>query len=272
MKRIIPRLDIKGPNIVKGLCYDGYRVIGRPEKFAELYYKEGADELFFQDAVASLYERNNLLDIVSLTAGKVMIPITVSGGIRSIEDIENALKAGADKVAINTEAIKNPKLLELAARKFGSQCIVLSIEAKKTNNKYEAWIDYGRQPTGIDVYKWANQAESYGVGEIYLSSIDKDGTGEGYDIDLINEVSTNANIPVIASSGAGNKDDFFRALKKGNADAVSAASVFHYHYSSIFRNQYNSDSTKILRMGKHIDIGNVEFIRNGYGGFSSIQV
>jgi cyclase len=273
MIRIIPRLDIKGPNVVKGLCFDGYRVLGKPEKLAELYYREGADELFFQDVVASLYERSNLLEIVSITAEKVMIPITVCGGIRSVENVGEVLRAGADKVAINTAAVKDPELIERAAKKFGSQCIVLSIEAKrKEKGKYEAWIDYGRQPTGVDVKKWAKSAENLGAGEIYLSSVDKDGSGEGYETELIKEISLNAKIPVIASSGAGNKDHFSQAVKEGKADAISAASVFHYHYYSEFSESLDGLETTELRMGKQTDLGNVEFIKEGYGGFHSIQV
>ena len=189
MIRIIPRLDIKGTNVVKGLCFDGYRVLGRPEVFSEIYYNQGADELFFQDTVASLYNRNNLLEIVSRTAEKVMLPITVCGGIRSINDIKTILRSGADKVAINTAAIDNPFFLEEASKKFGSQCIVASIEAKrKENGKYEAFVDYGRQPTGLDVFKWSSRVVDLGVGEIYLSSVDKDGTGNGYELELINEI------------------------------------------------------------------------------------
>tara|TARA_B100001964_G_C14250762_1_gene609843 strand:- start:2844 stop:3728 length:885 start_codon:yes stop_codon:yes gene_type:complete len=273
MIRIIPRLDIKGPNIIKGLCYDGYRVLGKPELFSEIYYNEGADELFFQDAVASLYERNNLLDIVSLTAGKVMIPITVCGGIRNIEDITEALNAGADKVGINSAAIKKPDFLEKAARKFGSQCIVLSIEAKKIDNgKYEVWSDYGREPSGFGIKKWAKDAENFGIGEIYLSSVDNDGTGLGFDIDLINEITSYSKVPVIASGGAGNYDDFLEAINKTNLDAISAASVFHYNYANELKNKITNNKSSILRMGKHIDTGNIEFINEGYGGFDNIQV
>jgi len=292
--RIIPRLDIKGPNVVKGLCYDGYRVLGHPETFAQKYYMEGADELFFQDTVASLYQRNNLLEIVSRTAEKVMIPITVSGGIRSLEDIKIVLRAGADKVAINTAAIANPSLIEEAAKKFGSQCIVVSIEAKRrdfnTNQryknydryqesifispkygKYEAWVDYGRQPTGVDVLEWAKQVVDLGAGEIYLSSVDRDGTGEGFDIELVSEVANNSKVPVIACSGAGKIDHFKEVIDNG-ADAVSAASIFHYYYSETVESEFMSYNEDQLRMGKQIDSGNVEFLNFGYGGYDEIQV
>jgi cyclase len=273
MIRIIPRLDIKGLNVVKGLCFDGYRVLGTADRLAELYYKEGADELFIQDVVASLYERNNLLDFVSLAAEKVRIPITVAGGIRSVDNIGEVLRAGADKVAINTAAIKDPSLIERAAKKFGSQCIVLSIEAKRrAANKYEAWTDYGRQPTGVDVFEWALQVENLGAGEIYLSSVDRDGSGEGYDLELINEVSLKASIPVIASSGAGSLEDVSKAVLQGNAEAVSAASVFHYHYFDKFLDELEGSEEGELRMGRQEDLGNIEFIKEGYGGFNAIQV
>lgn len=292
--RIIPKLDIKGPNVVKGLCFDGYRVLGHPETFAQAYYREGADELFFQDTVASLYQRNNLLEIVSRTAEKVMLPITVCGGIRTLEDIKAALRAGADKVAINTAAIANPNLIEDAAKMFGSQCIAVSIEAKKRDydydqryknynghqnspfinprhGKYEAWVDYGRQPTGIDVYEWAKQVVDLGAGEIYLSSIDRDGSGHGFDIELVNEVSSVSTVPVIVCSGAGKLEHFKDAIDSG-ADAVSAASIFHYHYAESVETEFMSYKGDRLRMGEQIDSGNVEFLKTGYGGFDAIQV
>jgi len=271
--RIIPRLDIKGPNVVKGLCFDGYRVLGKPEVFSEIYYNEGADELFFQDTVASLYNRSNLLEIVSRTAEKVMLPITVSGGIRSVNDIKVILRSGADKVAINTAATKNPSLLEEAAKMFGSQCIVVTIEAKrKENGQYEAYVDYGRQPTGLDVFEWSSRIVDLGVGEIYLSSVDKDGSGEGYEIDLIHEVANRVSVPVIASSGAGEIDHFYKVIKDGNADAVSAASIFHYHYAKPVKSEFMSYDKKQLRMGEQIDSGNIEFLKFGYGGFDDIQM
>tara|TARA_B100000315_G_scaffold252398_1_gene289094 strand:+ start:242 stop:1198 length:957 start_codon:yes stop_codon:yes gene_type:complete len=292
--RIIPRLDIKGPNVVKGLCFDGYRVLGHPETFAKIYYKEGADELFFQDTVASLFRRNNLLEIVSRTAEKVMLPITVCGGIRNLEDIKTVLRSGADKVALNTAAIANPSLIEDAAKMFGSQCIVASIEAKRrdfdTNQrytnysghqeslflspkfgKYEAWVNYGRQPTGVDVFEWSKQVVDLGAGEIYLSSVDRDGSGEGFDIELVNEVASDSSVPVIACSGAGNIDHFKNVIDSG-ADAVSAASIFHYHYAQAVETEFMSYNEEKLRMGKQIDSGNVEFLNFGYGGLDEIQV
>jgi len=271
MIRIIPRLDIKGPNVIKGLSFEGYRVVGKPETLAEYYYNQGADELFFQDTVASLYERNNLLEIVSLSAGNVMIPITVSGGMRNLEDIKATLNAGADKVAINTAAIKDPNIIREASRIFGSQCIVLSIEAKKLNdNLYEPWFDYGREPSGLNVEEWVKTAQDLGVGEIYLSSVDKDGSGTGFDNNLIKKISKICNVPLIVCSGAGNYEDFFHIASENQVDALSAASVFHYDFLNL--KKIESHTKKTLRMGKQQDTGNFEFIEEGYGGFNNTQV
>ncbi len=271
MIRIIPRLDIKGPNVIKGLSFEGYRVVGKSETLAEYYYNQGADELFFQDTVASLYERNNLLEIVSLSAGNVMIPITVSGGMRNLEDIKATLNAGADKVAINTAAIKDPNIIKEASRMFGSQCIVLSVEAKKVNdNLYEPWFDYGREPSGLNVEEWVKTAQELGVGEIYLSSVDKDGSGNGFDQNLIKKVSKICSVPLIACSGAGSYEDFYNLASETTVDALSAASVFHYDFLNI--KKIKSDNKKSLRMGEQQDTGNFEFIEEGYGGFNNIQV
>lgn len=271
--RVIPKLDIKGPNVVKGLCFDGYRVLGKPEIFSEIYYREGADELFFQDVVASLYQRNNLLEIVKRTAQVAFIPLTVAGGIRSIDDIREILRAGADKVAINTAAIKNPNLLREASKVFGSQCIVSSIEAKRLDNgRYEVWVDYGREPTGVDVFDWARKVVDLGVGEIFLSSVDKDGSGEGYDLELVSTIASSVSVPVVACNGAGCKEDFIKVVKDGLADAVSAASIFHYKYAKPVDSIFMSFSEPRLRMGEQIDSGNIDFLKGGYGGFRDITV
>lgn len=228
--RIIPRLDIKGPNLVKGIHLEGLRVLGKPEDFAYQYYLDGADELIYVDIVASLYGRNSLLDIIRRTAERIFIPFTVGGGIRSIDDIRNVLRAGADKVAINTAAIRNPQLITEAAKTFGSQCIVVSIEAKyKGKDKYEAYTDNGRERTGVDVFEWAVKAYELGAGEILITSIDREGTGKGYDIGLTKKVSESVSIPVIACGGASKMEHFYDVIKNGHADAVSAASVFHYN-------------------------------------------
>ena len=271
--RIIPRLDIKGPNLIKGIQFDGHRVLGTAEEFAECYYNAGADELIYQDTVASLYRRNSLLEIIEQTAMKIFIPLTVAGGIRSIEDIRKILRAGADKVAINTAAIESPKLLSESSKIFGSQCIVSSIEAfRKNNGKYEVWVDYGREPTRIDAIDWAKKVEDLGVGEILLTSIRDDGMGNGFDIELTHKISSMVSIPVIACGGAGKKNDFVEVIKHGSADAVAAASIFHYYYAIPKKGHTMQFNEKELRMGKHIDSGNIDFIKDGYGGQKAITV
>lgn len=227
--RIIPRLDIKGPNLVKGIHLEGLRVLGKPEDFARYYYENGADELFFQDIVASLYDRNSLHDIITKTAKEIFIPLTVGGGLRTIEDIRNVLRAGADKVAINTAAIKNPYFIKEASLKFGSSTIVVAIEAiKNTDGKYLAYTDNGREHSGLEVVAWARRAEELGAGELVITSVDKEGTGEGYDLELIKSVSNAVSIPVIAHGGASSPDDIVSAVQIGNADAIAIASILHY--------------------------------------------
>lgn len=232
--RVIPRLDIKGPNLVKGIHLEGLRVVGAPHEFATRYYQQGADELICMDIVASLYGRNNLADIVAKTAREIFIPLTVGGGIRTLEDIVTLLRAGADKVAINTAAIRNPQFIREASRAFGSQCIVLSIEAKRQpDGRWEAYTDNGRERSGTDALDWARRGADLGAGEILLTSIDQEGTKRGYDLELISRVSRSVAIPVIACGGAGKISDFQDAVRSGQADAVSAAHVFHYGSCSI---------------------------------------
>lgn len=248
--RIIPKLEIKGPNLVKGVHLEGLRVLGRPEDFAYRYYIDGADELIYMDIVASLYGRNNLLNIVRRTAKRVFIPLTVGGGIRTIEDIRNVLRAGADKVAINTAAIQNPNLIEEGARTFGSQCILVSIEAKrKGGDSYEAFTDNGRQDTGIDVFKWARMVYKLGAGEILITSIDRDGTGDGYDIELVSKISEIVPIPVIACGGAGSIDDIKDVIRQTKTNAVSAASIFHYKH---IKKDFSTNK---------FEEGNIEFLK-----------
>jgi len=233
--RIIPRLDIKGPNLVKGIHLEGLRVLGKPEDFARYYYENGADELFFQDTVASLYDRNSLHDIITKTAKKIFIPLTVGGGLRTIDDIRNVLRAGADKVAINTAAIKNPHFIREASLKFGSSTIVIAIEAiKNTDGKYLAFTDNGREYSGLEVVSWARKAEELGAGEIVITSVDKEGTGEGYDLELIKSVSEAVSIPVIAHGGASTPEDIIKAILFGKADAVTIASILHYSVMQLF--------------------------------------
>jgi len=232
--RIIPRLDIKGPNLIKGIHLEGLRVIGDPQMHAVKYYEQGADELIFMDVVASLYGRNNLSDIISRAAKNVFVPITVGGGIRSVEDAHHILRNGADKVAINTAAICRPELISEISKVFGSQCMVLSIEAKKIGcGKWEAYTDNGREKTGIDVLEWAKKAVSLGAGEILLTSIDNEGTKKGFDCDLVESISSNVSIPVIASGGMGDVSDFANVVETGKADAVAMADILHYERCAI---------------------------------------
>lgn len=232
--RIIPRLDIKGPNVIKGVHLECLRIVGDPEDMATRYYREGADELIYMDIVASLYGRNNLLDIVEKASQNIFIPLTVGGGIRSLEDIRRVLRAGADKVTINTFAVKNPSFITEAARAFGSQCIVGSIEAKRTgDNKWEAYTDNGRVVTGLDAVEWAKKLVELGAGELLVTSIDQEGTAKGYDVDLVRNIAPKVSVPVIACGGAGKPEDMVEAIKSGYADAVAAANIFHYKKYSI---------------------------------------
>lgn len=227
--RIIPRLDIKGKNLIKGVQLEGLRVIGDPQQFALKYYHAGADELVYMDIVASLYGRNNLSDIIRRAADQVFIPITVGGGLRSVEDVRHILRSGADKVAINTAAIARPELISEVARHFGSQAMVLSIEAKQVaSGKWEAYTDNGRERTGLDVLEWARRGVEMGAGEILLTSVDREGTRKGYDIELVRRVSEGVTVPVIASGGMGSIEDFLQAALQGRPDGLSMADVLHY--------------------------------------------
>lgn len=228
-KRIIARLDIKGPNVIKGIQFECLRVMGKPADMAEEYYAQGADEFIYLDTVASLYQRNNLLEVVKEASKNIFVPLTAGGGIRTIADIRNLLAAGAEKVAINTAATKNPDLIHQAAKTFGSQCIVVSIEAKKVGEKsWEAYTDNGRQATGLDVVKWAKKIEALGAGEILLTSVDQEGAEKGLELDLIQEVIRSVSIPVIASGGASSPENIAQVLKQSNSDAVAVASILHY--------------------------------------------
>ena len=232
--RIIPRLDIKGPNLIKSIQLEGLRVIGDPNIFAKKYYNDGADELLYMDSVASLYGRNSLEGLISKAVENVFIPITVGGGIRTIENAKEILRSGADKIAINTAAVKNPKIINELVKKFGSQSIVISIEAKNmSKNKWEVFIENGRQKTGLDVIEWAKLCESLGVGEILLTSIDREGTRRGFDVELTKKVRERINIPLIASGGMGKPDDIIDIVKNGEANAVSMADIIHYNRYSL---------------------------------------
>ncbi len=228
--RLIPRLDIKNENLIKGIQLEGLRVIGDPNEFAKKYYSLGADEILYMDAVASLYGRNNLSDIIKKTAKDVFIPITVGGGVRSLKDAHEIFQSGADKVAVNTAAVSNPKLISELVQNYGSQSIVVSIEAKKIgNNDWEVFTECGREKTGLKVIEWAKKIVSLGAGEILLTSVDKEGMQQGYDVNLIKNISNIVEIPVIASGGMGTTKDMIDAVLEGGADAVSMASVLHYN-------------------------------------------
>ena len=228
--RLIARMDIKGPNLIKGIHLEGLRIIGDPQLYAKKYYENGADEIIYIDIVASLYQRSKLTQIVKKTASNVFVPITVGGGIRSIEDVTDLLNSGADKVAINTAVVKNPDLISDVANKFGSQCMVLNIEAKKkSKDKWEVYTDCGREKTGKDVIEWVKEATSKGAGEILLTSIDNEGTQKGFDTELTKQVSKNTNIPVIASGGMGTIDHLYEVVINADADAVAIAHLLHYN-------------------------------------------
>lgn len=252
-KRIIPRLDIKGPNLVKGIHLEGFRVLGKPEDFAKLYYEQGADELFYQDTVASLYQRNSLSEIISRTIKDVFIPITVGGGIKSLNDINKVLRAGADKVCINTSAINNPDFIKEASREFGSSTIVVAIEVcLEKDEKYLAYTDNGREYTGVNALDWAKRVEDLGAGEILLTSIDREGTGEGFDVKLYSNFKKILNIPVIAHGGASNIKHIYEVFKTTNIDAVSIASILHY--SAIKQLVERADSN-------FLEEGNIDFLK-----------
>ena len=232
--RIIPRLDIKGPNLIKGVHLEGLRKIGDPNKFAKKYYADGADEIIYMDVVASLYGRNNLEDIVKSTVKDIYVPITVGGGISSCNDVRRMLRSGAEKISLNTAAVKNPELINEISKKFGSQCVVISIEAKKVAPfKWEVLIENGREKTGIDVLEWAKKIESLNAGEILLTSIDQEGTGNGFDYDLVKEISSNVSLPVIACGGMNSSYDAIKVINESSADAIAISRVLHYGISTI---------------------------------------
>lgn len=258
--RIIPRLDIKGPNLVKGIHLEGLRVLGNPERFAQYYYESGADELIYMDVVASLYGRNSLLEMVRTTAQQIFIPLTVGGGLRTIDDIREVLRAGADKVALNTAAIRRPELVREASRKFGSSTIVVSIEAiRREDGTYEAYTDNGREKTGVDAFEWAARAAALGAGELMVTSIDREGTGQGYDLALTRKIAKAVDIPVIACGGAGHMDHVAAVIAEGKADAVSMASLLHYHIIS----------QRPFGVGGHSE-GNREYLKRDARGFAKI--
>jgi imidazole glycerol-phosphate synthase subunit HisF len=255
--RVIPRLDIKGPNLVKGINFEGLRVLGKPEFFARHYYENGADELIYVDAVASLYGRNSLNHIIERTASEIFVPLVAGGGLRTLDDIREILRAGADKVAINTAAVRRPELIREAAHAFGSSTIVVSIEAiKKRDGTYEQYTDYGRERTGLDAFEWAIKAVELGAGELLVTSINQEGTGKGFDLELTRRIAEAVSVPVIASGGAGALNHVSDVVIQGKADGVSIASMFHYNcakYCQLSREDFREE-------------GNIEFLRKGVHG------
>ncbi len=232
--RLIARLDIKGPNLIKGIHLEGLRIIGSPAEHALRYYEQGIDELLYIDCVASLYGRNHLGDIVRSAAENIFVPVTVGGGIRSVEDATQILRAGADKVAVNTAAVGNPQLITDIARRFGSQCMVLSIEAKQIGaGRWEVYTDNGRERTGLDVIEWVKRGISMGAGEILLTSVDREGTRKGFDIDLVRAASAEVSVPIIASGGMGSSEDMVAVARNGGADAVAMADILHYKRAGV---------------------------------------
>lgn len=231
--RLIARLDIKGTNLIKGIHLEGLRVVGDPQEYATRYYEDGADELIYVDVVASLYGRNGLAEIVTRTVRDIFIPLTVGGGIRSVDDVRAMLRAGADKVAINTAAVRRPELISEVAQQFGSQCMVVNVEAKRVGpGKWEAFTDNGREATGVDVVQWCQHAHKLGAGEILLTSVDQEGTRKGFDVALVRAVASMVPIPIILSGGMGNTDHMLSAFSHG-ADAIAIADMLHFKRSTL---------------------------------------
>ena len=232
--RFIARLDIKNEYLIKSIQLEGLKKIGDPNEYAIKYYKAGVDEIIFMDVVASLYGRNNLFEVIKKTAKNIFIPVTVGGGVRSEKDVENLLHSGADKICINTAAIKNPKFINKLAKRFGSQCIVLSVDAKKNGeNSWEAYTLNGREKTGLDVERWVKQAVDLGIGEVILTSVDCEGTGHGFDYDLISKISPICKVPLIISGGLGEIKHLKKLKEISKINAVAAAKVLHYNQLSV---------------------------------------
>lgn len=259
--RVIPRLDIKGPNLVKGIHLEGLRVLGKPERFARHYYEDGADELLYVDAVASLYGRNSLDDIIERTAREIFIPLCVGGGLRTVDDISRVLRAGADKVSLNTAAVARPELVSEAARKFGSSTIVVSIETiREGDGTWRCFTDNGREATGLDALAWAIRVAELGAGELIVTSVDREGTGTGFDVEITRAIAAAVPIPVIACGGAGGVEHVGDVVAEAGADAIAVASILHYRRARL--EQQDVDDFR----GE----GNIEFMKQGRG-FSRIR-
>lgn len=227
-KRIIPCLDVKDGRVVKGVNFVGLQDVGNPVECAGEYNRQGADEIVFLDITATNEKRDTIADVVANTAKNVFVPLTVGGGIRSADDFKKLLRAGADKISVNSSAVRNPELISAAADKFGNQCVVVAIDARRVNGEFNVMVNGGREDTGINAIEWAKKAQRLGAGEILLTSMDADGTKEGFDIELLNAVCSVLSIPVIASGGCGRLEHFSEVFEKSDADAALAASIFHY--------------------------------------------
>ena len=233
-KRIIPCLDVRDGRVVKGINFEGIKEVGDPVECAEMYNKQGADEIVFLDITATHEKRKAIVDVVSKTAQKVFVPLTVGGGIRTVDDFREILRAGADKVSVNSSAVNRPELLAEAADIFGSQCVVIAIDARRAEDgRFHVVINGGRIDTGLDAVEWAKKACQLGAGEILLTSMDTDGTKNGFDLELLNAITGEVNVPVIASGGCGKLEDFSEVFTKTDADAALAASIFHYKESTV---------------------------------------
>ena len=269
-KRIISKLEVKGSNLIKGCQFDGLRSLGLASNFAKKYFQDGIDEIIYQDIVASLYDTEPKYDEIKKISENTFVPITVAGGIKRLDQIKKIFDAGADKIAINTSAILNPKLLEESSKEFGSQSVVSSIEIYSESDfennlkSRKIWIKNGKEETKINLIDWINQVQDYGVGEILITSIEKDGMGKGLDVHLANEIGEITKVPVIISGGAGSVKDVINFFKKTNINAVCISSLFHYHYYKFFDTSPFKNYKK-LRAGENIDIGNYDFINHGYG-------
>ena len=253
--RIIAKLEVKGEHVVKGIRMEGLRKVGTPDELARKYFHAGIDEIFFVDIVASLYGRNNLSTLVSMTAEDIFIPLTVGGGIRSIEDFRDLLRAGADKISINTQAMKTPQIITEAARIFGSQCVIVSIQAKRQKDgTWEAYTENGRERTGLDAVRWAEKAASLGAGEIFLTSVDRDGTRYGLDHELIEKVTSCVSIPVIVSGGTNSVADMAQAVLRENANAIAIGNLLHFHHETVvsLKEKLQNQGVIVRRQQEHV--------------------
>jgi imidazole glycerol-phosphate synthase subunit HisF len=267
--RVIARIDIKGPNLVKGVHMEGLRVLGDPSSFSKYYYEEGIDEIAYIDVVASLYGRNSLFQFIEIMSQKIFVPITVGGGIRTLEDIEAVLRSGADKVYINTAAIKSPEFISIAADKYGSSTIVVGLEISKSlsNGKYYCFTNNGREETGNEALKWAQKAARLGAGEIFVTFIDYEGTGKGIDLDFVNELLNRLSIPVVVSGGFGKKEHFKSVSNLQNLSGIALASILHYNaLDSIIENNSHDYDNNLE--------GNKSFIdsKNSFINFDKLSI